>query len=66
MTNREKLMNTNIYELLVKIDGRLPEYCILMVVPGGYDDCPKNSISPYDPRWCSCEECIQKWLNEEE
>lgn len=66
MTNRQKLLTTSEYDLLVKMnDALLGEYeaqsqhCILDVITEKDNSCRERSIA------CDCEECIQKWLNEE-
>lgn len=59
MTNRERLIKTNEYDLLVKIQKCLHESicrCILDTISDKYVACKSSS----------CEECLKKWLNEEE
>lgn len=61
MTNREELLNTNEYDLLLRIQ----EYM------GGYREipCVIEAISQVNPPdncgWFSggCSQCIQEWLN---
>ena len=62
MTNRLRLLKTNEYELLLRIQGYMnyfnSDMCILeavMNMPIPMDECSGN-----------CRECIQKWLNIEE
>lgn len=60
MTNREKLLNTNIYDLLVALNKEvIPmsnyETCVLETLEHIHTDC----------EYFSCEECIQKYLNKE-
>ena len=58
MTNREKILKTNIYDLMMTITKR---GCPLAIVTGKY--------GPEVEEWQDCIEdcakCIQKWLNEE-
>lgn len=64
MTNREKLIKTNIYDLLCTINGNMLDifaFCIMETLPGNYDEC----IFPAYKRGERCNECIAKWLNEE-
>lgn len=56
MKNYEKILNTNLYDLLVKMNDRLScETCII------------DLISEEEITSCNleCEECIQAWLNAE-
>ena len=56
MKNREKVLNTNLYDLLVKMNNRLNcEFCII------------DLISDKESPLCiaDCDECIQEWLNAE-
>ena len=60
MTNREKLLNTNIYDLLVSLNKPMLERnhsdtCIIDILEQRYYECIEHS----------CEECIQKYLNKE-
>lgn len=60
MTNREKLLNTNIYDLLLSMNeivirSSCYETCILEALEKEYAECTDNS----------CEECIQNYLNKE-
>ena len=56
MKNREKILNTNLYDLLLKMNDRL-----------GCETCIIALISEEEITSCSveCEECIQEWLNAE-
>lgn len=58
MTNREKILKTNIYDLMRTI---AKSGCPLAIITGKY--------GPEVEEWqdCTevCAECIQKWLNEE-
>lgn len=54
MTNREKILNTNIYDFLCKLYDSLPKECILDLIDDNGHICDG-----------SCKECIAKWLNEE-
>lgn len=60
MKNRERLLNTNQYDLLIRMQNNLEKgmeiYCILDIITGKLKQC--NGME--------CEECIQQWLNEEE
>lgn len=62
MTNRQKLLGHSEYDTLVKMNENLlapgsnPYQCIVEVLEG-------HSIWPCPHE--TCEECIQKWLNEE-
>lgn len=57
MTNREKLIQTNIYDLLCRISSRRfdgSRLCIFYLL-GERRTCPL----------IRCEKCIESWLNEE-
>lgn len=58
MTNREKILKTNIYDLMMTIAKRS---CPLAIVTG------KNGFEIVEWLDCTedCAECVQKWLNEE-
>lgn len=62
MTNREKLLNTNIYDLLVSIQDNIFQ-CVLEAIEGHSIPCA------YDIDCCSqdanCKKCIQEYLNKE-
>ena len=62
MTNREKLLNTNIYDLLVKMnDNMITSMCVLDLFVDGFVACPKyGTMSDFN-----CNECIQEFLNKE-
>lgn len=60
MTNREKLIKTNIYDLLCKINDSFLDNegdCILTAL--GVDICVRCKVE------ATCTGCIAKWLNEE-
>lgn len=58
MTNREKILKTNIYDLMMAIVKR---GCPLAIIAG--------KCGPEIKEWQDCTEdcakCVQKWLNEE-
>lgn len=58
MKNREKLLNTSSYDLLLKAQKELDRHgmCVLMLFqqPDVYERCSGL-----------CELCIERWLNEE-
>ena len=61
MTNRLKLINTNMYDLLLKINTKVRDQqgkCVLDLVDEKHEthQCPSGM---------SCEECIQCYLNQE-
>ncbi len=59
MTNRERILKTNEYDLLTNIQKCLLESecrCILDLLSAKYVHCENES----------CNECIRKWLNREE
>lgn len=59
MTNREKLLDTNIYDLLVHINSNIPYKslnCIIDYIENKNRDCIESG---------KCSECIQQYLNEE-
>ena len=59
MTNREKLLNTNIYDLLLLINSQIPYKslnCVIDYIEGKNRDCIESG---------KCSECIQQYLNEE-
>lgn len=62
MTNRMKLTQTCLYDLIIQINnGLTDEECVLQVlngVPKELRACPL----PYD---CECKVCILDWLNKE-
>lgn len=62
MTNREKMIQTNEYDFLIRIQNNLKDtvptlrdYCILDLITGRNIKCE-----------LPCEKCIQKWLNKRE
>lgn len=59
MTNREKLIKTNIYDLLCKMQhnnfNRLDCQCVMEFVVGKEIKCTGEG----------CDRCIEQWLNEE-
>lgn len=58
MTNREKLLNTNIYDLLVHINSYVRQtssVCIIDMIENDVCNCE------YD----SCKDCLQNYLNAE-
>lgn len=61
MTNRQKLIQTNIYDLLCNLNKALTGYwrdCIM--------DALTDGEKAYGTGCCGkCGECIAKWLNEE-
>lgn len=63
MTNRQRLLKTNEYDLLCRIQKCIDKEhinCVIDAITGNIRDCP---IKEYQ---CDCERCIQDWLNEEE
>lgn len=69
MTNREKLLKTNIYDTMKTMESRL-----INIADGIEMTCPVYAISGKYPQrqecyyatWSNeCGECIQKWLNKE-
>ena len=61
MTNREKLIKTNIYDLLCEMNKAITGFkcdCVMQALTGG-----RIEYSAF----CSdsCGECIAKWLSEE-
>lgn len=63
MTNREKILKTNIYDLMMAIHERLPFNCPIDVVGGipPITDCREINLQQFK----TCSDCIQAWLNEE-
>lgn len=61
MTNRDKLLETNEYDLLVKIQEAMVGgcCCIIDAISGQCYPCKTDRTLPDD-----CKDCIQKWLNE--
>lgn len=64
MTNRQKLIETNIYDLLCNINKNLAEVnpngaCIMKALNANY-----NYKCEYILEY-NCGDCIQNWLNEE-
>lgn len=64
MTNRDKLIKTNIYDLLCEINDELAEFeiCIMECLPGAFPNCPFAECKSRSNCW----KCIQNWLDEEE
>ena len=63
MTNREKLLNMSLYDLILSFT---PEVCRLRVITRDinmYKRCPKYT-NKYTYR-TACKKCIAEWLNEE-
>jgi hypothetical protein len=70
MTNREKLLHTNIYDLLCRMQenvknepfdrGLLP--CVLFYVTG--DANIYHCVDYYDCGKIDCNRCIEEWMNE--
>ena len=63
MTNREKLNNTNIYDILRAMDIKLRKH-----QEGPRSWCCIIDLLDTRPMMCwerECDKCIQKWLNEE-
>lgn len=60
MTNREKLLNTNIYDLLALMNKTI-------ILESHYETCVLECIEqkPIECTYDLCEDCIQKYLNEE-
>lgn len=65
MTNREKLIKTNIYDLLCEIqkntgNRKLSGLCVLELILG------RETVCPTDNNFrLNCQSCIRNWLNEE-
>lgn len=63
MTNREKLLNMSLYDLILSLT---PEVCRLRVITRDiniYTRCPKYLNKN---TYCTeCNKCIADWLNEE-
>ncbi len=58
MKNRERyILNVNEYDMLVKIQAVMAG-CVIEALTGKDYPCPDDL--------CTCKECIQKWLNEED
>ena len=59
-TNRDILLNTNLYDVLLKAHKTLAQRnttCILEALDEGLVCCGKSD---------TCEKCIQRWLNQED
>ena len=56
MTNREKLIKTNIYDLLCRINLEMPCFCVVQAL--GEEEKPDTCDN-------NCDRCIESWLNEE-
>lgn len=60
MTNRLKLLNTNMYDLLIKMNNQIKQkddiLCVLNIIESHPVECPADK---------TCEECIQHYLNQE-
>lgn len=62
MTNREKLLKTNIYDLMMTIRRNGHKFCPIEIAGMAK---PKCLPSIYGLAQTNCEKCIQKWLNQE-
>jgi hypothetical protein len=62
MTNREKLLKTNIYDLMMTIRRNGHKFCPIEIIDVAK---PKCLPSIYGLAQTNCEKCIQQWLNEE-
>ena len=64
MKNRERLLKTNEYDLLLRISQYMDMDCIIDAInsKNGYIEESKKRTCNF----ASCSECIQHWLNEEE
>lgn len=66
MTNREKyILKRNECDMLVQIQAAIasqPYLCVIETLTGKDYPCPDDKVCMLD----TCEECIQKWLNDEE
>lgn len=60
MNNRDKLLNTNIYDLLVSMNKQIIERSY-------YETCVLGILEKEDIEceYFTCEECIQNYLNKE-
>lgn len=59
MTNRDKIMNTNLYDLLLHINSKITDYtlpCIIDIIEIKTQNCPEH---------CKCDICLQDYLNRE-
>ena len=63
MKNRQKLMKTNEYDILLRMNARLeslePSLCVLDLL----EDKPVTGYCPVNVK--DCEDCISQWLNKE-
>ncbi len=62
MTNREKILKTNIYDLMMTIRHNGHKFCPIEIIGAAK---PKCLPSIYGLAQTNCEKCIQAWLNEE-
>lgn len=64
MKNRDKLMQTNLYDLLLKMHKRNSN-CILYLLTGkgAEGSCPVE-MGEIKIEKEKCDDCIQKWLNQ--
>ena len=64
MTNRGKyILQRNEYDMLVQIQAAIasqPYLCVIEALTGKDYPCPDDKVCMLD----TCEECIQRWLNE--
>jgi hypothetical protein len=61
MTNREKILKTNIYDLMIAIRRNGHKFCPIEIVGAAKPNCLP---SIYGLAQTNCEKCIQQWLNE--
>ena len=57
MTNRDKLLKSNLYDLLLHINSKITDYtipCIIDIIEGRAETCPDH---------CRCDKCLQDYLN---
>lgn len=66
MTNRERyFLKRDEYDTMKAIEKSLPpELCVIEVVSGKYPD-PQHGLCRYGGWDGKCDDCIQKFLNEE-
>ena len=63
MTNRDRIMKTNLYDYLAKMADKAEkekDVCIMTLLPNGLLSCPGNDKS------IPCRDCVGRWLDMEE
>lgn len=69
MNNRERLLNTCLYDFLVTLNESImhEDYvCLMEHLQDKYIFDDEKYRCHYGNTWKNCDKCIQKWLNDKE